>query len=52
MGDPWGIGGFRGGISPVLSKSSKKIGEKIGEIGKKSEKSDFFLYNIEIRLPK
>ena len=38
MGDPWGIGGFRGGESPILSKSStKKIGQKIsknGEIGK------------------
>ena len=45
MGDQWGIGGFSGGERPILSKSSKKNGlkiSKIGEIGKKSEKSDFF----------
>ena len=45
MGYPWGIGGFRGRGSPILSKSSLKIGQKIskiGEIGKKQEKSDFF----------
>ena len=39
MGEPWGIGGFRGG--PNIKQIVKKIGEKIwkiGEIGKKSEK--------------
>ena len=44
MGDPWGIGGFRGargggGRSPILSKSSKKSGKAA-----KSEKSDFFFF--------
>ena len=45
MGDPWGIGGLRGG-SPILSKSSKKkIGQKIskiGEIGKNGKNRIFF----------
>ena len=37
MGDPWGMGGFRGG-EPNIKQIVKKIGQKIskiGEIGKK-----------------
>ena len=41
MGDPWGIEGFRGGgRSPILSKSSKKIGEKSGKAAKSEKKSE------------
>ena len=47
MGDPWGIEGFRGGekhnIKQIVKKIDQKI-SKIGEIGKKSEKSDFFFF--------
>ena len=28
MGDPWGIGGFRGGDKPNIKQIVKKIGEK------------------------
>ena len=39
MGDPWGIGGFRGGGgSPILSKSSKKKSVKKSEKSAKSKK--------------
>ena len=48
MGDPWGIGGFRGGGEPNIKQIvKKKIGQKISkidEIGKKSEKIGFFFY--------
>ena len=47
MVDPWGIEGFRGGGKPNIKQIVKKIGQKItkiGEIGKKSEKSDFFYW--------
>ena len=37
MGDPWGIGGFRGGGEPILSKSLKKIDVKKSEKSAKSE---------------
>ena len=44
MGEPWGIGGFRGGGGkPTIKQIVKK---KNGEIGKKSEKSDFFLLKM------
>ena len=48
MGDPWGIGGFRGGESPILSKSSKKSVKKSEKAAKSEkklkilEKSDIF----------
>ena len=48
MGDPWGIEGFRGEGKPNFKQIVKKIGQKIskiGDIGKKSEKSDFFTEN-------
>ena len=44
MEDPWRIGGL-GGEKPNIKQIVKKIGQKIskiGEIEKKSEKSDFF----------
>ena len=45
MLDPWGIGGFRGkgggGVSPILSKSSKETVKK-SQKSAKLEKSDFF----------
>ena len=41
MGDPWGIEGFRGERSPILSKSSKK--KKVKKY-QKSAKSDFFTW--------
>ena len=43
MGEPWGIGGFRGRRSPILSKSSKKTVKK-SQKSAKSEKSDFFTW--------
>ena len=46
MGDPWGIGGFRGGgASLILSKSSKKNrGKKSGKAAKseKNRKNQIF----------
>ena len=46
MGDPWGIGGLRGGEAQYKVNRKKKIGQKISKIGeiekKKSVKSDFF----------
>ena len=45
MGDPWGIGGFRGEGKPNFKQIVKKIGRKIlkiGEIGKKIGKIWFF----------
>ena len=37
MGDPWGVGGFRGGGgNPILSKSSKKKSVKKSEKAAKS----------------
>ena len=45
MGDPWGIGGFRGGGKPnikqIVKKNRQKI-SKIGEIGKKIGEIGFF----------
>ena len=48
MGDPWGIGGFRGGgRSPILSKlQKKKKSVKKSEKAAKSEKSDIFLLKM------
>ena len=37
MGDPWGIGVFRGGEKPNIKqivKKKKKNGQKIGKIGR------------------
>ena len=46
MGDPWGIGGFRGprggGRSPILSKSLQKNGQKISKICEIGENRIFF----------
>ena len=46
MLDPWGIGGFRGGggVSPILSKSSKETVKK-SQKSTKLEKSDFSTEN-------
>ena len=43
MGDPWGIGGFRGGEKPNIKQIVKKIGQKISKIRKKNRKISFFL---------
>ena len=46
MGDPWGIGGFRGGDKPNIKQIVKKKNQsknlKNRRNRKKSEKSDFF----------
>ena len=48
MGDPRGVGGFKGGggggRSPILSKSSKKSVEKISKIGKIGKNRFFFFH--------
>ena len=47
MGDPWGIGGFRGGGKPNIKQIVKKIGEKnlkSGEIGKEIGKIRYFFF--------
>ena len=41
MGDPWGIGGFRGG-KPNIKQIVKKISEKNLKMRRNREKSDFF----------
>ena len=51
MGNPWGIGCFREGGSPILSKSPKKknsvkISEKAAKSGKKIGKIRFFLLKM------
>ena len=46
MGDPRGIGGFRGGKPNIKQIFKKKIGQKISEIseiGKKNRKNLIFL---------
>ena len=46
MGDPWGIGGFRGGGGEA-QREREHILKKIGEIGIKSENfSDIFLLEM------
>ena len=48
IGDPWGIGGFRGGgekkpnIKQIVKKKSVKKSEKAAKSEKKSKKSDIF----------
>ena len=47
MGDPWGIGGFRGGgekpnIKQIVKKKKKKKSVKKSEKAAKLEKSDIF----------
>ena len=45
MGDPWGIGVFREGRRPILSKSSKKnIGEKNPKKRRNRKKFDIFFF--------
>ena len=41
MGDPWGIGGFRGGVNPNIKQIvKKKNDEKIRKRGKIKEKKN------------
>ena len=45
MGDPWGIGGFRGGDKPNIKQIvKKKIGQKISKIGEIGKNLIYFFF--------